>query len=109
MSKQFKNNNTIKQRFSTWGSGAAHRRYAKINFLKHSKVAHMGIIFDLEVRKGDTTMIWGYAEGYNFDLLCKCQKVENPCNKVITTLNILVEMFAKDYFLRNLRTLQKLD
>jgi hypothetical protein len=49
MSKQFKNNNTIKQRFSTWGSGAAHRRYAKINFLKHSKVAQIGIIFYLEI------------------------------------------------------------
>jgi hypothetical protein len=61
MSKQFKNNNTIKQRFSTWGSGAAHRRYAKINFFKTLKSSSDRYNFLF----GDTPMIWGYS----FDLL----------------------------------------
>jgi len=28
----------------------------------HSKEAHLGRIFDLGVRKKDTTLVWGYAE-----------------------------------------------
>jgi hypothetical protein len=40
----------------------------------------MGRIFDLGVRKGHTILIWGYAEGYNFDLGVRgYQKVEKPC------------------------------
>ncbi len=39
----------------------------------------MGRIFYLGVRKEDTILIWGYAEGYNFDLgVHEYQKVENP-------------------------------
>jgi len=32
------------------------------------------------VRKGDTSLIWRYPEGYNFDLgVREYQKIENPC------------------------------
>ena len=35
--------------------------------------------FYLGVRKEDTSLIWGYAEGYYLDLgVRKYQKVENP-------------------------------
>jgi hypothetical protein len=38
----------------------------------------------LGVRKGGTSLMWGYAEGYNFDLgVREYQKVENPCYKTI--------------------------
>jgi hypothetical protein len=50
------------------------------NSKNSSKEALLGIIFDLEVRKGHTILIWGYAEGYNIDLgVHGYQKVENPC------------------------------
>jgi hypothetical protein len=40
---------------------------------------HRGTIYDLEVRKGYTSLIWGYSERYNFDLeVRKNHKVENP-------------------------------
>ncbi len=46
---------------------------------KHSNEAYLGLIFYLGVRKGDTSLIWGYTEGYNFDLgVGEYQKVENP-------------------------------
>jgi hypothetical protein len=38
------------------------------NKKKRSKESLLGRIFDLGVRKGYTILIWGYAEGYNFDL-----------------------------------------
>ena len=42
--------------------------------------------FYLGVREGDTSWIWGYAEGYNFDLeVRKYQIVENPCRGCTTT------------------------
>ena len=35
--------------------------------------------FYLGVREGHTILIWGYAEGYNFNLgVRRYQKVENP-------------------------------
>ncbi len=37
-------------------------------FKNYSKEAYLGRIFDLGLRKGVTTLIWGYAEEYNFDL-----------------------------------------
>jgi hypothetical protein len=44
----------------------------------HSKEANMGRNFDLGLREGHTILIWGYAEGYNFDLWAReYQKVEN--------------------------------
>ncbi len=47
----------------------------------HSNEAYVGRIFYLGVREGDTSLIWGYAEGYNFDLgVREDQKVENPCS-----------------------------
>jgi hypothetical protein len=52
------------------------------NWKKCSKEALLGRIFDLGVRKGHIILIWGYAEGYNFDLGVRgYQKVENPCYK----------------------------
>jgi hypothetical protein len=45
----------------------------------HSNEAYLGRIFYLGVGKGDTSLIWGYTEGYNFDLgVREYQKVENP-------------------------------
>jgi hypothetical protein len=45
--------------------------------------AYLGRIFYLGVRKGDTILIWGYAEGYNYDLgVREYQKVENPCSNL---------------------------
>jgi hypothetical protein len=45
----------------------------------YSKEAYLGRIFYLGVHQGDTSLIWGYAEGYHFDLgVNKYQKVENP-------------------------------
>jgi hypothetical protein len=39
----------------------------------------LGRIFDLGVCEGHIILIWGYAEGYNFDLGVRgYQKVENP-------------------------------
>jgi hypothetical protein len=50
--------------------------------------AHLGRIFYLEVHKGDTILIWGYAEWYNFDLgVCKYQKIENPWPKPLDYCN----------------------
>jgi len=38
----------------------------------------------LGVRKGHTILIWGYAEGYNFDLGVRgYQKVENPWSRLL--------------------------
>jgi hypothetical protein len=37
------------------------------NKKKRSKEALLGRIFDLGVREGHIILIWGYAEGYNFD------------------------------------------
>jgi hypothetical protein len=46
---------------------------------KHANEANFGIIFYLGVREGDTSLIWGYAEVYNFDLgVREYHKVENP-------------------------------
>jgi hypothetical protein len=37
-------------------------------------------IFSWGVLKGDTSLIWGYTKGRNFDLVVrKYQMVENPC------------------------------
>ncbi len=50
------------------------------NFFKPSKEGKFGGIFDLGVRKWDTIVIWGYAEGLKFDLgVNEYQKVENSC------------------------------
>ncbi len=49
------------------------------NLKKCSKEAFLGRIFDLGVREGHIIIIWGYAEGYSFDLGVRgYQKVENP-------------------------------
>jgi hypothetical protein len=40
----------------------------KQNFKKMLKEALLGRIFDLGVRVGHIILIWGYPEGYNFDL-----------------------------------------
>ncbi len=54
------------------------------NFKKCSKEALLGRIFNLGVGKEHTILIWGYAEGYNFDLgVLGYQKVENPKAKGI--------------------------
>ena len=61
----------LMQRFSTWGTRtprgtqAVCRGYAKfVKPLKRSlQGVRMGRIFWLGVRKWDTTLIWGYAEG----------------------------------------------
>ena len=38
----------------------------------------MGNTFYFGLHKGDTTLVWGYAEEYNFDLgVWEFQKVEN--------------------------------
>ncbi len=37
------------------------------------------------VREEDASLIWGYAEGYNFDVgVREYQKVENPCTTGIS-------------------------
>jgi hypothetical protein len=47
---------------------------------KSSKEALLAMIFYLGLREGHTILIWGYAEGYNFDLGVRgYQKVKNPC------------------------------
>ena len=52
------------------------------NSKNHSKESNMGRIFDLGVRKRATILIWGYAEGYSFDLgVRQYHRVENPCCK----------------------------
>ncbi len=57
---------------------------------KHSKEAHLGRIFDLGVQEGDAILIWGYAEGYNFDFgVRKYQKVENPCINQLKTVSVI--------------------
>ncbi len=39
-------------------------------------------IFIWGVREGNTSPIWGYADGYNFDLgVQEYQKVENPWSR----------------------------
>ncbi len=49
------------------------------NIKKCSKEAFMGRIFYLGVREGHIILIWGYTEGYNFDLGVRgYQKDENP-------------------------------
>jgi hypothetical protein len=54
----------------------------------NSKEALLGRIFDLGVREGHTILIWGYAEGYNFDLGVRgYQKVENPCSILSSILS----------------------
>ncbi len=46
---------------------------------KRSKEDILGRILDLGVRKGHTILIWGYAEGYNFNLGVRgYQKFESP-------------------------------
>ncbi len=41
--------------------------------------AHLGGIFYLRVRKRDTILIWGYAEGYNLDwTVCDYHKLRTP-------------------------------
>jgi hypothetical protein len=50
---------------------------------KHPKDTHLGKILDLGVRKGEPTLILGYAECENVDLGVRgYQKVENPCPEV---------------------------
>ncbi len=45
----------------------------------------MGKILDLGVRKRGTVLIWGYADGCNFDLGAReYQKVENPWPKTFS-------------------------
>jgi hypothetical protein len=52
------------------------------NLKKCSKEAFLGRIFDLGVCEGHIILIWGYAEGYSFDLgVRRYQKVENPWSK----------------------------
>ncbi len=46
------------------------------------------------VREGDTSLIWRYPAGYNFDLgVREYQKVENPCftglNKKLTGVGFI--------------------
>jgi hypothetical protein len=49
------------------------------NSKNYSKESHLGLIFDLGVREWARIMIWGYAEGYSFDLgVPQYEKVENP-------------------------------
>jgi hypothetical protein len=49
------------------------------NIKKCSKEAFMGRFFYLGVREGHIILIWGYTEGYNFDLGVRgYQKDENP-------------------------------
>ena len=56
--------------------------YAKLK-KPFSNEAYLGRIFYLGVREVDSILIWGYAEGYNFDLgVHKYQKVEDPCLRV---------------------------
>ena len=46
------------------------------------------------VHKGDTTLIWGYAESYNSDLgVREYQKVENPWTTVIKVKLWLILVF----------------
>jgi hypothetical protein len=75
----------LDQRFSTWGTWGGYRGYARspqgyAKFKKpHPNEAYLGRIFYLGVREGDAILIWGHAEGYNFDLgVQEYQKVENP-------------------------------
>ncbi len=47
----------------------------------------MGKMFDLGVRKRGTVLIWGYADGCNFDFdlgAREYQKVENPWPKTLS-------------------------
>ena len=49
------------------------------NLKKCSKEALLGTIFYLGVCEGHIILIWGYAEGYNFDFWVRgYQKFENP-------------------------------
>ena len=49
----------------------------------------------LGVHEGDTILIWGYAEGYNFDLgVLEYQNVENPCYNRSKICNIDVNILA---------------
>jgi hypothetical protein len=58
----------------------AHRGYVTLKNLP--KETHLGRIFDLGICKLETTLTWGYAEGYNFCLgVRKYQKVENLWSK----------------------------
>jgi hypothetical protein len=64
---------------------------------QNSKNTHLGRILDLGVRHmpGVTILIWGFPEGYNFDLgVCKYQNFEKPCSMSypLTTSTTLVFM-----------------
>jgi hypothetical protein len=99
----------LEQRFSTWGTRTpkgtrgGHRGYLKSpqgvleeptggtwranRYTQNLKTcwneAYLGRLFYLGVREVDSILIWGYAEGYNFDLgVHKYQKVEDPCLRV---------------------------
>ncbi len=67
------------------------------NFKNHSKGERLGRIFDLGVCQGDTILIWGYAEGYIFDLgVRQYQKFEMPLvysKHIIILLKIKVIFF----------------
>jgi hypothetical protein len=70
----------LHQRFSTWGTiplgvrekvtGGKQNKNTRKNLtegmqnkIKQPKETHLGRIFDLGVREGEPTQIWGYAEG----------------------------------------------
>jgi hypothetical protein len=49
------------------------------NLKKCSKEAFLSRMFDLGVCEGHIILIWGYSEGYSYDLGVRgYQKVENP-------------------------------
>ncbi len=61
------------------------------NSKNHSKESHLGRIFDLGIHEWATILIWGYAEGYSFDLgVRQYQKVENPCSIMFYKITILL-------------------
>jgi hypothetical protein len=56
----------------------AHRGMQNLKNLHQMKLILVEF-FIWGVHKGDTVLIWGYAEGYNFYLgVGKYQKIENP-------------------------------
>ncbi len=62
------------QRFSTWGTQQVSQGVRKII----KRVQIKTILLFGGTQRG-ATLIWGYTEGYNFDLgVRKYQKVENP-------------------------------
>jgi hypothetical protein len=89
---------TLYQRFSTWGTrtprgtSGGHGGYSKKT---HYNKSFLRRIFYLGVREEDASLIWGYAEGYNFDVgVREYQKVENHCTTYII-VRIKKKVFCK--------------